>query len=234
MAPTSPWRTRWQALLRMLGRVVWDALWTVVLLVPLLMVLYIWVPVPATPLMVWRLINGYGWERSWVSLADIPEIVPRAVVASEDNRFCGHQGVDWKAVNTVVDEWLDGGRLRGASTITMQTAKNVFLWPNQDVVRKALELPLAYAIDALWGKQRVMEVYLNVAEWGPGVYGIGAAAEYHFGRPLWMLNRDEIYRLVAILPAPLRWKASAPAAWPRQRARTLRTRVEQVGKLPCL
>ncbi|MCP5404769.1 MAG: monofunctional biosynthetic peptidoglycan transglycosylase [Pseudomonadaceae bacterium] len=224
----------WKRGLALLRRWAWNALLTVAILIPLLLVLYIWAPVPATPLMVWRLANGYGWERTRVPLSDIPEIIPRAVVASEDNRFCEHNGVDWKAVNTVLTDWLDGGRLRGASTITMQTAKNVFLWPNQDVVRKALELPLAYAVDTLWGKQRVMEVYLNVAEWGPGVYGIGAAAEYHFGRPLWMLNRDEIYRLVAILPAPLRWKANRPAAWPRQRAITLRTRVEQVGKLPCL
>lgn len=207
-----------------------------------LAVAYIWVPVPATPLMLWRWVNGVGvdkntwfWERDWVAINKLPLIIPQAVVASEDNNFCRHGGVDWQAVQQVYEEWQAGEGLRGASTVSMQVARNVFLWPNQDPLRKALEVPFTYLIEHLWGKRRIMEVYLNIAEWGPGVYGIEAAAKHHYGKPARKLNRQEIFRLVSILPSPLRWNPKANSRWGRARAASLGRRVAQLeGSFECL
>ncbi len=192
--------------------------------------------------MLWRWVNGVGvdkntwfWERDWVALNTLPKIIPQAVIASEDNNFCAHGGVDWAAVQKVYDEWQRGGRLRGASTVSMQVARNVFLWPNQDYVRKALEVPFTYAIEHLWGKRRIMEVYLNIAEWGPGVYGIEAAAQHHYGKPARKLNRQEVFRLISILPSPLRWNPKANSRWGRARANSLGRRVAQLdGSFTCL
>jgi monofunctional biosynthetic peptidoglycan transglycosylase len=194
-----------------------------------------WLPVPATPLMLWRFINGYGLEFRWVPLAALPPIIPRAVIASEDNRFCSHTGVDWLAVQDAYEEWQAGEGLRGASTISMQVARNVFLWPNQDIVRKALEVPFTYLIENLWGKWRIMEVYLNIAEWGPGVYGIEAAARHHFGKRASKLTRAEVFRLVSILPAPLHWNPRSPSRWGRYRVASLGARINQLeGGFTCL
>jgi monofunctional biosynthetic peptidoglycan transglycosylase len=203
---------------------------------------YIWLPVPATPLMLWRWVNGVGvdkntwfWERDWVALNRLPGIIPQAVIASEDNNFCTHGGVDWLAVQQVYEEWQAGEGLRGASTVSMQVARNVFLWPNQDYVRKALEVPFTYLIEHLWGKRRIMEVYLNIAEWGPGVYGIEAAAKHHYGKSARRLNRQEIFRLVSILPSPLRWNPKANSRWGNARAASLGRRVAQLeGSFGCL
>jgi monofunctional biosynthetic peptidoglycan transglycosylase len=196
----------------------------------------VWLPVPATPLMLWRWVNGVGvsenswfWQRRWVNLEKLPVIIPQAVIASEDNRFCLHGGIDWLAVQQVYEEWQDGEGLRGASTVSMQVARNVFLWPNQDPLRKALEVPFTYLIEGLWGKRRIMEVYLNIAEWGPGVYGIEAAARYHFKKPARKLTRAEVFRLVSILPSPLRWNPKQPSRWGRLRVASLGTRIAQLG-----
>lgn len=160
---------------------------------------------PATPLMVLRGVQGYGWHQEWMPLDKMPRGLAATAIASEDDQFCRHGGVDWDAVNKAYAEWQRGEGLRGASTISMQTAKNVYLWPNSDPVRKVLEIPFTYLIEAVWGKRQIMEVYLNVAEWGPGVYGIGAAARYHFKKPAGRLTASQIAYLVAILPSPLRW-----------------------------
>lgn len=223
----------------------WWAKWALLglLATPFFMlVAYIWLPVPATPLMLWRWVNGVGvdkntwfWERDWVALDTLPKFIPHAVIASEDNNFCAHGGVDWAAVQKVYAEWQRGGRLRGASTVSMQVARNVFLWPNQDYVRKALEVPFTYAIEHTWGKRRIMEIYLNIAEWGPGVYGIEAAAQHHYGKPARKLTRQEVYRLVSILPSPLRWNPKANSRWGRARAASLGRRVAQLeGSFGCL
>lgn len=202
---------------------------TILLYVTLITLTTIWLPVPATPLMVWRLINGYGWHHQWVALENMPRAISRAAIASEDNRFCEHNGVDWEAVHKVYQEWQQGKGLRGASTISMQTAKNVYLWPNQDVVRKALEIPFTYLIETLWGKRRIMEVYLNIAEWGPGIYGIGAAARYHFKKPASKLTLSQISYLVAILPAPLRWEPRDMPISTLLRAESIPSRMQKVS-----
>jgi monofunctional biosynthetic peptidoglycan transglycosylase len=134
-----------------------------------------------------------------------------AVVTSEDSAFCRHSGVDWSAVEDAIEDAEDGDRLRGASTIPMQVAKNLFLWPGQDYLRKALEIPLAYFISLVWSKARIAEIYLNFAEWGPGIFGAEAAARFHFGISAAELNRREAALLAASLPNPHRRRAGRPS-----------------------
>lgn len=207
------------------------ALLALVLAPPVLTVLYAFVPVPATPLMVLRLFQGYGWHRTWVPLGQISPAVPRSVIAAEDNLFCSHDGVDWKAWNTAYARWQAGRRSKGASTISMQTAKNLFLWPGRSPVRKALEIPLTYLLEGLMGKPRILEIYLNVAEWGPGVYGIEAAARHHFKTSAKRLTPQQAALLAAILPNPLHWSARNPGPYVRQRAYLIQRRSYQLGPM---
>ena len=143
----------------------------------------------------------------------IAPVLPASVVMSEDAQFCRHGGVDWKALNDVIDAAdNDDGPSRGASTIAMQTAKNLFLWPGRSVVRKAIEIPLALLLDAVWPKRRILEVYLNIAEWGPdGVFGAQAAARRAFGRDAADLSPREAAILTATLPNPIRRDARKPS-----------------------
>lgn len=150
--------------------------------------------------MVARWFNGEPVERNVVPLSGIAPTLSLAVLASEDARFCGHGGVDWDALRLVLDD--DDGPSRGASTITMQLAKNLFLWPSRSYLRKALEIPLALYLDAVLGKRRVVEIYLNVAEWGDGVFGAEAAARRHFGKGAGELSRREAALLATSLPNP--------------------------------
>jgi monofunctional biosynthetic peptidoglycan transglycosylase len=155
----------------------------IVLLAPsVLLLAYRFLPVPITPLMVIRLIQGEGLHKTWVPLEAIAPVLPYAVIGAEDNRFCEHAGFDWKELGGQIDAALAGGHARGASTITMQTAKNLFLWPGRDLMRKALEAWFTPQIELLWPKRRIVEVYLNVAEFGPGIYGAEAAARTYFGK----------------------------------------------------
>ncbi len=195
----------------------------------ILIVAYRWIDPPLTPLMVIRWAGGAAIEHRSVALGAIAGALPRAVIASEDNRFCTHSGIDFDAVLDALEEHDETGRLRGASTITMQVARNLFLWPGGGFVRKAVEAPLALAVDALWPKRRVMEVYLNIAEWGDGVFGAEAAARRHFRKAAGQLSRGEAARLAAVLPNPRRWSASAPTAYIQRRAATIDRRVNQVG-----
>jgi monofunctional biosynthetic peptidoglycan transglycosylase len=192
-------------------------------------------PVPLTPLMVIRLLEGEGLQKRWVALDEIAPILPQAAVAAEDNRFCEHSGFDWEELEGQIDAWLAGERPRGASTITMQTAKNLFLWPGRDFVRKALEAWLTPQIELLWPKRRIMEVYLNIAELGPGIYGAEAAARAYFGRPASALSAEQASLLAAILPSPREWSPVRPTDYLLGRARTIRTRIGQLGAmLDCL
>ncbi|MCZ8184965.1 MAG: monofunctional biosynthetic peptidoglycan transglycosylase [Beijerinckiaceae bacterium] len=158
-------------------------------------------PIPST-LMLGRWLGQQPVTRQWVPLEAVAASVPRSAIASEDQRFCIHYGVDFGALAEVLDD--PDGPSRGASTITMQVVKNVYLWPGRSYIRKGLEIPLALVVDMAWGKARVMEVYLNIAEWGDGIFGIEAAARHHFGKPAQRLTPTESARLVAILPDPLR------------------------------
>jgi monofunctional glycosyltransferase len=147
-------------------------------------------------------LKGNTLRRDWIPLQDISPQLPLAVIASEDGRFCAHWGVDWGAVREAVKEGGGLGGLRGASTIPMQTAKNLYLGTGRSYVRKALEVPLAYVMSALWPKQRMMEVYLNVAQFGPGIFGVEAASQYYFHKSAAELTRHEAVLLAAALPNP--------------------------------
>ena len=194
------------------------------------MLLWRFVLPPATPLMVIRSIEAGRWVDYWPQHFErIAPILPRTVVAAEDGRFCLHAGIDFDAVGDAVDDYRKRGRLRGASTLTMQVARNLFLWDGGGVVRKALELPLALALDATWPKRRILEVYLNIAEWGPGIFGAEAAAQHYFHKSAAQLNNYEAARLAAILPSPRRWSASNPGAYVAARSNLLRVRAGQIG-----
>ena len=184
---------------RVLGLCFRIALWLFLALAATIL-LYRFVPVPST-LMLGRWLVLKPVERDWVPLDQISPHLIKAVIASEDQRFCSHRGVDWVELNKVLEN--EDGPSRGASTLTMQTAKNVFLWPGRSYIRKGLEIPLAMAIDLAWGKPRVMEVYLNVAEWGEGLFGAEAAAQRYFRKPASRLTPAEAARLAGALPNPL-------------------------------
>src|SRR3546814_885552 len=157
---------------------------------PLLIFVYRIVPPPLTPLMLIRLFEGEGLERDWVPIERIAPALRGAVIAAEDNLFCVHGGFDWAALRRAVDDYRSGDGLRGASTISMQTAKNVLLWPGRTFVRKAIEAWFTLLIELQWDKRRILEVYLNVAEWGPGIYGAEAAARTPFGKSAADLSRS--------------------------------------------
>jgi monofunctional glycosyltransferase len=183
------------------------------LLLPYLLVPLYLVVRPVSMPMLGRWLTGARVERLFVPMEQIAASVPRAVIAAEDARFCQHGGVDWRGVRVAIEDAEEVADLRGASTITQQTAKNLFLWPGRSFVRKALEFPLALWIDLVLGKRRVMEIYLNIAEWGPdGEFGAEAAARHAFGKSARDLNAREAALLAAILPNPVRRSARRPCA----------------------
>lgn len=188
--------------------------WTLLLvlaLVPLVLVpVYAYVQ-PVSTLMLWRWVTGERVVRHWRPLDAIsPELV-RAVIAGEDARFCTHRGVDWDELRDVFEDADELADVRGGSTIAMQTAKNLFLWPGRQYVRKALEIPIAYYMSAVWSKRRLAEIYLNVAEWGPnGEFGAEAGALRAFRKSARSLSAEEAGLLVAILPNPIRRDAARP------------------------
>ena len=179
--------------------------------------IYRFVPPPVTWLMVQRTFEGRGFERTWVPMEDISPNLVRAVIAAEDARFCEHMGFDVEAIQKAMAANEAGRKLRGGSTISQQTAKNVFLWPGRDWVRKGLETWFTTLIEVGWGKRRIMEVYLNSIEWGPGVYGAEAAARKNFKVPAKALTVAQSARLAAILPSPLKWKAARPGPYVKRR-----------------
>ena len=179
--------------------------------------IYRFVPPPVTWLMVLRTFEGRGFERKWVPMQDISPNLVRAVIAAEDARFCEHMGFDVGAIQKAMAANEAGRKLRGGSTISQQTAKNVFLWPGRDWVRKGLETWFTALIEVGWGKRRIMEVYLNSIEWGPGVYGAEAAARKNFKVPAKALSVAQSARLAAILPSPLKWKAAKPGPYVQRR-----------------
>lgn len=188
------------------------------------------VPVPPTATMAQRVLEGQHVRRNWTPIEDMSPHIIRAVIAAEDTQFCAHKGVDVGAVETALEEYRDTGRLRGASTISQQTAKNVFLWNGGGVVRKVPEAWMAVFIDAFWGKRRVMEVYLNVAEWGDGLFGAEAAALVRFGKPASELTEREAALLASVLPSPNKWRLDPAGPYVRQRAGTLQARMRTVQR----
>lgn len=164
---------------------------------------------PVSTLMLWRMATGSPVERTWVSLPEVSPALIQAVINAEDARFCLHSGVDWPDLIGVMRQ--AGGPRRGASTITMQTAKNLFLWHGRSYLRKALEIPLAMALDLVWSKSRILEVYLNIAEWGDGVFGVEAAARRAFGKSAAAITKREAVLLATALPNPVLRNPARPS-----------------------
>jgi monofunctional biosynthetic peptidoglycan transglycosylase len=171
---------------------------------------------PVSTLMLGRWFAFQPIERIAVSLDGMSPHLPLAVMASEDARFCMHSGIDWDELREVVDNTDEDNRIRGASTIPMQTAKNLFLWPSRSYLRKGLELPVALWLDLIWSKPMMMENYLNIAEWGDGIFGAEAAAQHYFGKPARNLSRREAALLATALPNPFRRNPARPG--PRHRS----------------
>lgn len=175
----------------------------------LLVVLYRWVDPPVSTLMLGQRLTGTPITQRWVPLERISPNLITAVIVSEDGAFCRHRGVDWGELKEAIENAADG-IARGGSTISMQVVKNLFLWPSRNYVRKAIEIPLTYVIEAAWSKQRILEIYLNIAEWGPGVFGAEAAARHHFRKPAYLLNPREAALLAVSLPNPFDRQAGRP------------------------
>ena len=205
-------------------------------------VLHRFVPPLFTILMVKQAVAGHGMDYRWRSLDHISPGLVEAVIAAEDARFCQHHGFDVEAIQKALAaneraEQRGSDKRRGASTISQQTAKNVFLWPGRDWVRKGLEVGYTGLIEAIWGKRRIMEMYLNVAEWAPGVYGAEAASRHWFNKSAETLTTREAARLAAILPSPRRYQAASPGPYVRRRASRIQAAmgtVRQAGLDACV
>lgn len=179
-----------------------------------IVILYKWVPVPITPLMLIRNVEQIQSNKKiilkhdWVPIEEISKNLQIAVICSEDQNFLIHNGFDVEAIEKAIDHNKKGKRIRGASSISQQTAKNVFLWPQRSWFRKGLEVYFTFLIELFWSKERIMEVYLNSIEMGNGIYGVEEASKYWFKKPAIKLNRNEAAAIAAILPNPLRFKAN--------------------------
>ena len=201
-----------------------------VLILALLLLPYLLTPLyrfvdPVSTLMLWRWVTGKRVERSVVPLERIAPVLPLTVIASEDARFCTHSGIDWQELQVAIEDAEDFSEVRGASSISQQVVKNLFLWPQRSFVRKGLEAPLALWMNLVLPKRRVMEIYLNIAEWGPnGEFGVEAGARRAFNKPAATLNAGEAALLVAILPNPIRRSARQPRPAVRQIAGRIQAR----------
>ncbi len=184
---------------------------------------------PISTLMMKDLATFAGYDRKWMSLEDMGTLIQYSVMMSEDGQFCSHGGVDWGALNTVINDALSGEAARGASTIPMQTAKNLFLWQGRSFIRKGLELPLALYIDVILPKHRIMEIYLNIAEWGPNIYGAEAAAQHYFGRSAKNLTRRQAALLAVTLPNPHARNPAKPSGGLNRLAANIERRAQRAG-----
>jgi len=184
--------------------------------------------------MAWRWITGSPVQRTWVDLKAMSPALPRSVVASEDAKFCSHRGIDWDSLQNAIEDAQDGEVSGGGSTITQQVAKNLFLWSGRSVIRKGLEIPLAMWVDLMLSKQRILEIYLNIAEMGPsGQFGAQAGAEYAFNRPASSLSAREAALLAAILPNPVTRSARTPGPGVRRLAGTYMARAQAAELQRC-
>lgn len=207
-------------LVRWIGRFVFKiALWFFGLSIGLV-ILYRFLPVPITPLMVIRLFEQavdskkeMRLYKDWESIENISRHAPQAVVAAEDQKFLDHHGFDLEAMKKAWENNKKGKRIKGASTITQQTVKNVFLWPSRSYIRKGLEAYFTVLVELVWSKERILEVYLNVIEMGDGIYGIEAAAQTFFKKPAANLTRGQAALIAAVLPNPRRWNPAKPTAY---------------------
>ena len=185
---------------------------------------------PISTLMLKDLVTFQGYDRRWVPLDDIAPVLAHSVIMSEDGQFCSHHGVDLAELKAVIDDAIAGERTRGASTITMQTVKNLYLWSRPlELVRKVVELPLAAYVDFVMPKRRIMEIYLNIAEWGPNIYGIEAAAQHHFGRSAKDLTPRQAALLTVTLPNPITRNPAKPGPGLRRLANVIERRAARAG-----
>ena len=199
-----------------------------------MVLVYKWLPVPFTPLMFIRVLDPETpqMKHHWVSIDKISHAMPLAVVASEDNRFMTHHGFDHEQIRQAMEEAKRGGRKRGASTISQQTAKNVFLWPGRSWIRKGLEAYFTVLIEFVWGKERIMEVYLNSIEMGRGIFGVEAASRTYFSKSAASLTRPEAALIAAALPNPRKRNPGAPSAYMRKRQGAILSLMNKVGAVP--
>jgi monofunctional glycosyltransferase len=200
------------------------------LLSVLWVLLYRFVNPPLTATMADDLLAGRGATRQWMGLEEIDRDMVRAAIAAEDSKFCAHSGFDWDSIADAARSNASGGRIRGGSTISQQTAKNAFLWQGGGYVRKGLEAWFTLLIEQLWGKRRIMEVYLNVAETGIGTYGVSAGAERYFGHDASAMTRQEAARLAAVLPLPKGRDAVAPRGFTRRYGNSIAARIGVVAR----
>lgn len=205
-----------------------------VLLLPYLLTPFYRFGHPVSALMTWRWLTGSPMTRQWVDLSAMAPALPRSVVGAEDAKFCSHRGVDWDSLQNAIEDAQDGEVAGGGSTITQQVTKNLFLWPGRSVVRKALELPLALWIDLVLGKQRVLEIYLNIAEWGPsGEFGAEAGARQAFGRSAMQLTPRDAALMAAVLPNPVTRSARNPGPGVRRLGTTYLARAQAAELQRC-
>ncbi|MEL0622798.1 monofunctional biosynthetic peptidoglycan transglycosylase [Marinomonas arenicola] len=204
----------------------WTVLWRVLIAFALILLVFRFVPPPTTAFM---LQSDYPVTQHWISIDKLPPQVPLAVIGSEDQRFPDHFGVDFTAITKALSQYDDGEGLRGASTITQQTAKNLFLWPGRSFIRKGLEAGLAISLEAIWGKKRILEVYLNVAEFGKGIYGVEAASQHYFGKSARHLTANQAARLAVLLPSPRKRDPNRLTPNLRQRVDWIERQMQQLG-----
>ena len=204
----------------------------------LAVVVYRFVAPPITILMLERMAQGQGLDHRWTPMSRMSPALPHAAIAAEDARFCSHHGFDFNAIEKAVSHNdRKPSKIRGGSTISQQTAKNVFLWPERSWIRKGFEAYFTVLIEVIWGKPRIMEVYLNTVEMGPGVYGVEAAAQKYFHLSARDVSPAQAARLIAILPSPLKWQVIDPGASVRRRDRKIGAAegtVERIGGAECL
>lgn len=193
---------------------------------------------PITYLMVQRgferKAEGKEWkiEKSWVNIEDLSNNLKRATLAGEDANFLNHWGFDFKAMSNALEKNQKGKKIRGGSTISQQTAKNVFLWPGRSYIRKAFEAYFTVLIELLWGKERILEVYLNVIEMGDGIYGAEAATQHYFGKSAHSMSKSQAALIVAVLPNPLRWSPARPTRYIYYKQGLILRNMRNLEKLP--
>ena len=210
--------------------------WIVKLVVAFFLISILWVVAyrfinpPITPNMIGDMIAGRGAHKEWMPITAIDRDMVRAAVGAEDGKFCSHHGFDWDAIQDAAKRNASGGRIRGGSTISQQTAKNAFLWNGGGYVRKGAEAWFTFLIEHMWGKRRIMEVYLNLAETGIGTYGVNAGTQRYFGHDASAMTATEAARIAAVLPLPKKRGAVAPKGFTRRYGNTIAARIAAVAR----
>jgi monofunctional biosynthetic peptidoglycan transglycosylase len=210
--------------------------WVVKIVVAFFVISILWVlayrfvPPPITATMIGDVFGGRGLHKDWMPIRQIDRDMVRAAIAAEDSKFCSHRGFDFEAIEDAMKRNASGGRIRGGSTISQQTAKNAFLWNGGGYARKGVEAWFTFLIEHLWGKRRIMEVYLNLAETGVGTYGVNAGSDRYFGHDASAMSATEAARIAAILPLPKKRGAIAPKGFTRRYGNTIAARIPAVAR----